>query len=205
MFQDNCRISLGFCPFLPSITRQYNNVVMQSVKPTKQTPTPLQLLVIGNKHKIGLIDANKTTKTVPTLSPLVRMAAVKTDKPREPCLQPVALPQVLTHRVTPVPRNREEEPARAENQSPVCQIQRKRGCKNKWLRKDKSQKPLRHLTVVDMPPVTESVRTLLMSNATVQQRLHHQRPTATIFPQRADGNTNSCKICCVKMWVCPAT
>ncbi len=208
MFQDSCGTSLGFRPFLPSIIRQYNYVQIlsehrESGKPTGQTPPHIQLLVTGNKHSQtttprSLITTERpgrevSTFTVPTLPSLVRTAAVKTDKPRAPLLQSVPLPQVLTRQVKPVPRNPDEEPARADKQSPLRQ--RNSGYKNKRLRKDKQQKPLRLLTFADIPPVTESVRTLLMSKASVQQRSH---------PQRADGDTRTrSSDCCVKMWMFP--
>ncbi len=217
MFQDSCGTSLSFRPFLPSIIRQYNYVQMlsehrESVKPTGQTPTHIELLVTGNQHSQTTMPRSLITTerpgrevskcTVLTLPSLVSTTAVKTDKPRAPLLQSVPLPQVPTRCVKPVPRNTAEEPARVDKQSPLRQ--RNSDYKNKRLRKDKRQKPLRLLTFADIPQVTESVRTLLMSKATVQQCSHLQRTAATVIPQRADGDTRTrSSICCVQMWMCP--
>lgn len=122
-----------------------------------------------------------------------------------------------TRRVIPVPRSRVEKPVRAEKQSPVRQIQKKparaerqspvrqvhknSGCKKKEPCKDKPKMPVRLLAVADFPPVSESVRALLMSNLAAQQRLARQRPPVTTVPRRAGGWSNSAPG--EKMLVCP--
>lgn len=107
---------------------------------------------------------------------------------------------VRTENKSPV-RQIQKKPARAERQSPVRQVHKNSGCKKKEPCKDKPKMPVRLLAVADFPPVSESVRALLMSNLAAQQRLARQRPPVTTVPRRAGGWSNSAPG--EKMLVCP--
>lgn len=169
------------------------------------------------------VTTERSHSAVPKLPPLVFTAAVKTDNTlvtaRAPLQQPAAsdlpppvarriIPVLRSHvekpetrRVIPVPRSRVEKPVRAEKQSPVRQKHKNSGCKKKEPCKDKPKIPVRLLAVADFPPVSESVRALLMSNLAAQQRSARQRPPVTTVPRRAGGWSNSAPG--EKMLVCP--
>lgn len=170
------------------------------------------------------VTTERSHSAVPKLPPLVFTAAVKTDNTRltarAPLRQPAAaadlpppvarriIPVLRSHvekpetrRVIPVPRSRVEKPVRAEKQSPMRQIHKNSGCKKKEPCKDKPKIPVRLLAVADFPPVSESVRALLMSNLAAQQRSARQRPPVTTVPRRAGGWSNSAPG--EKMLVCP--
>lgn len=126
--------------------------------------------------------------------PVPRISLVEKPETRWAVPQTSLVEKPKTHRVMPVPRTSlVEKPARAEKQSPVSQItlQKNSGCKKKEPCKDKPQMPVRLLAVADFPPVSESVRALLMSNLAAQQRSARQRPG---WSNSAPGE---------KMLVCP--
>jgi len=167
----------------------------ESVKPTGPTP---MFMVTGIRN--GLTRPHQTPHApterpdgkmkkspFPTLPPLVGTDAFKTHNPRVKARAPQGHPsgasdplppQRVTGQLPHVNRSSVGKQASAQKQSPVRPIQKKTASKKKQPHKDQPQMPVRLLPVADFPPVSESVRAVMLRIAK-QQHLERQRAAVT--------------------------